>query len=246
MSGKASTSVVDPQVTVKITTGTATATAVGFMSGGAYGLFVRGMNPIVTAASMGLNFGIVSLGFFSVRELLVSPLLVKNLHWEEYVRRRHSQVAGELSSSLPVPSFSQMRTEGLLDTALAGACIGAALNSARRGVRGVIPGAVTVSLASSGVQYVTNSLYIARLQYLAAQTRDAAVAVTSPTDNKHTPSHHPQTSSAPLPTLNLFDTLKSFSPVKRLTPEEFAALKEREKRGEDKDKGGPDRPNPED
>ncbi len=162
--------------------------------------------------------------------------------------RRHSLAAGGLPS-LPAPTLSQMRTEGLLDTAMAGACIGAALNSARRGVRGVVPGAVTVSLAISGVQYVTNSLHIARLQYLAAQKRDAAVAVTPSTDHEHPPSLISETSSPPpriSSSLSLFDTLKSFSPVKRLTSEEFTALKERgRKENEEKKKGSPGRPNPE-
>ncbi len=151
------------------------------------------------------------------------------------MRRRHSLAAGGLPS-LPAPTLSQMRTEGLLDTAMAGACIGAALNSARRGVRGVVPGAVTVSLAISGVQF-------------AAQKRDAAVAVTPSTDHEHPPSLISETSSPPpriSSSLSLFDTLKSFSPVKRLTSEEFTALKERgRKENEEKKKGSPGRPNPE-
>lgn len=246
-----STNAADSKVaTQKIFTGTATATAVGFMSGGAYGFIARGMNPIVTAASMGLNFGIVSLGFFSIRELIVSPLLVKNLDWEEYVRRRHAFATDEpSSSSRPVPTLSKMRTEGLLDTALAGACVGVVLNSARRGARGIIPGAITVSSAFSGLQYVANSLHIARLQYLTAQKREA-VAVMPPSlmDHKQPPSHVPGDSSPPQPptssSSSLFDTLKSFFPVKRLTPEEFAALKERGRKEKEEEKAeSSERPN---
>ena len=143
-----------------------------------------------------------------------------------------------------------MRTEGLLDTALAGACVGVVLNGARRGARGIIPGAITVSSAFSGLQYVANSLHIARLQYLAAQKRETAVTVTpsSPMDHKQPPSHLPGTSPPAQPPTSspssLFDTLKSFFPVKRLTPEEFAALKERgRKEKEDEKAESPERPN---
>ncbi|KAF8334257.1 uncharacterized protein EI90DRAFT_3153571 [Cantharellus anzutake] len=217
------------QSTAKIVTGTGTATAVGFISGGVYGLSVRGINPILTAASMGLNFGIVGLGFFCVREWLVSPILVSTLGWEEYARRGHSTTSGHLSPP-PSPSLRKMRTEGLLDTALAGACTGAALNSMRRGIRGLIPGAVTVSLAFSGVQYVTNSLHIARLQYLAVKKDETANAVaSSPDEIRQSALSTPATPPSPAPTLtqSVLDKLRSFSPVKRLTPEEFDALKER-------------------
>ena len=94
-----------------------------------------------------------------VREYAVSPILVSSLQWAQYKRRKRelgldgSQV-DETSPVVPgaPQSFAELRLHKILDTSLAGAIAGGALNSLKR----------SASCFRTILHALTHSLYMLR------------------------------------------------------------------------------------
>lgn len=69
----------------------------------------------------------------AVREYAISPLLVSNLSWKQYEKRRSTRDAGPKSSPAEVPlSWSELRTYNLLDTGFSGALTAGFINTWKR------------------------------------------------------------------------------------------------------------------
>ncbi|EJD44195.1 hypothetical protein AURDEDRAFT_185209 [Auricularia subglabra TFB-10046 SS5] len=132
------------------------------------------------AWSTGTNATIIGLVFFATREYAISPALVALVPTAQYLRRR--ETLSSLSSASTPLTWRQMRTEKLLDSALAGAGA-AAMASAIRGGRSAAfgPAALVGALFSSFVQYGANEVHIARVKLVSAReqhehdTRDQPV-----------------------------------------------------------------------
>lgn len=108
------------------------------------------------AGSAALNSGFIAFGFFSLREYLVSPTL-----------RGLRTPAEELSDRL---SWSDLRLRHVLDSSIAGAMVGAAINAFKRGAVGIPAGAITASIACSLGQVVVNEANIQRVKYASTLT----------------------------------------------------------------------------
>ncbi|PFH51730.1 hypothetical protein AMATHDRAFT_46899 [Amanita thiersii Skay4041] len=136
---------------------------------GIYGISIRHPNYGTLASAAALNSGITAATFFGLREYAISPLLASTLPWLQYVRRRH-ELAVDPSSLTPAPlSWSEKRTQKLLDSGLSGAATGAILRGWKSGPAAMLPGAITTSTICILLQYAFNEAGIARLKYLAEQ-----------------------------------------------------------------------------
>jgi hypothetical protein len=120
----------------------------GAVSGAAMGV-IRSADPFKPSVSMGINTGIVGVTFFGgsrlpanadpprgLREYLVSPLLLSSLATSSYARRLEElsdKQRGKLPASpLGSHSISEIRTERLVDSAVAGGLTGGILSGGLR------------------------------------------------------------------------------------------------------------------
>ncbi|KAF9447262.1 hypothetical protein P691DRAFT_654045, partial [Macrolepiota fuliginosa MF-IS2] len=161
--------------------------AVSATSTGVLGI-LRGQEHYgVLAGAAALNSGITAAAFFSLREFIVSPILVYTMPTEQYERRRRelgidtsSPEAENKTSTTPNPQLSSMRGRKVLDSAVSGAATGALLRGWKSGPRAVLPGAITVGTVCTLLQLGYNEFGIQRLKYVSRQH-------TSETDPQTTP-----------------------------------------------------------
>ncbi|PSR83092.1 hypothetical protein PHLCEN_2v5896 [Hermanssonia centrifuga] len=132
-----------------------------------YGTF-KGWPIGPLAGSSALNGGIAAATFFSLREYIVSPLLLSTVDAGQFSRRKweleapHEKQPGR-SERL---TWWGMRARKLPDAAVSGAITGGVLYTLKRGRRGIIPGAVTASVACSVLQLAYNELGVMRVKYV--------------------------------------------------------------------------------
>ncbi|KIM79741.1 hypothetical protein PILCRDRAFT_555089 [Piloderma croceum F 1598] len=109
------------------------------------------------------------------------PLLVSNLSWRQYEKRRSTRDAGPKSNPTEAPlSWSELRTYNLLDTGFSGALTAGFLNTWKRGRPGLVPGLCTGAFICTLLQWTYNELGIARVKFV-SRNRHAQVAPASPT-----------------------------------------------------------------
>ncbi|KZT26382.1 hypothetical protein NEOLEDRAFT_1132430, partial [Neolentinus lepideus HHB14362 ss-1] len=175
----------NPDAPVSVVVGTlATSGSVATLTG-LYGAFKGLSQPGLLAGTAAFNSGVAGAVFFSVREYVVSPLLLSSITSEQYERRRREIEARHLeketgksvSPAREHLSWSEMRVHKLLDTTVSGAFTGGLLNAWKRGRGGILPGTVTGSIVCALLQVGYNELSVQRLKYVSRrlkQSQDAS------------------------------------------------------------------------
>jgi len=114
--------------------------------------------------------------FFTLREFVVSPILVHALPWTQYAWRRHnlgiSKTSDPPSKSQTYPDLRKYKT---LDTGLSGAIAGGALRGWKSGPRSILPGALTVGAICTLLQLAYNEAGIVRLHYVSSLNAPASM-----------------------------------------------------------------------
>ncbi|KAL5532688.1 hypothetical protein ACEPAF_4462 [Sanghuangporus sanghuang] len=122
-------------------------------------------NTALLTASAALNSGLVAFAFFSLRELVISPVLAGT--------RSSTSQTGGVDQPL---TWSTMRMHHLEDSALTGVVLGGAFNAWKKGPRGILPGAFTSSLACTALQLLVNELDVQRVRYVSHSGRSSTSA----------------------------------------------------------------------
>jgi len=112
--------------------------------------------------------GIASVVFFSLREYIVSPLLVSGSPSPQFVRRRRELEATQSGRNHEPDTLTwwEMRTHKVPDTTISGAISGGLLNSWIRGRKGLLPGITTGGLVCATLQFAYNELDVTRIKYV--------------------------------------------------------------------------------
>ncbi|KAI0372917.1 hypothetical protein BV20DRAFT_938995, partial [Pilatotrama ljubarskyi] len=161
------------------------------------------------AIAAATNGGITGAIFFGIREVVVSPVLRVTLRSSE-----HAQGASKPESSHAQPTWTQLRTRYLLDSAVSGAFTGAIINKWRKGR--VMAGARTAALICALLQLGYNELGVMRVKYITRkiqETQPRPVAAPVP------PTVPPEAQGAPK--LTAFDRLLSIIGFRKLSDEEY-------------------------
>ncbi|OCF42023.1 hypothetical protein I317_04109 [Kwoniella heveanensis CBS 569] len=208
----------DPESPLFVAKGVLSTGALGALTGASIGV-VRNQNPFALSINMTINLSIAGLTFFSIREYLVSPLLLSIDLTPSHTRRYTNLLnlsekqLGKLpstSAQAQAQSLTEVRLDRVADSALAGALTGGVLSAAFRGRATFGKAALTSSLIASALQLGVNQLRVFRLKALAKHT-DVAVAVdlddqrvhsidvaTAPADSPNTSRISPMSSTHPL------------------------------------------------
>ncbi|KAK8858517.1 hypothetical protein IAR55_002744 [Kwoniella newhampshirensis] len=172
----------DPASPLLVTKGVLTTGTIGAITGASIGV-VQSKNPFALSINMTINLSIASLTFFGLREYVISPILLSIQPTLSHTRRLQnvqqlsSKQLGKLPESnndsvddaLPPASLLEVRTDRLLDSALAGGMTGGVLSAAFRGRATFGKAFITSTLIGSILQLSTNQLRVFRLEYLAKQ-----------------------------------------------------------------------------
>lgn len=154
---------------------------------------------------------------------------------------------GKLPSTTSAASISEMRTERFLDSGISGGLAGGILSGGVRGVRTVIPAAITTGLIALTGQFIVNSVRIGRLRLLARRVGDMDGTAPSPAaiihgdegkegkvstidalDNPTAP-----TTATSLPG-KIMKGLSHALPIRQLSDEEYLSTLEKKRRDLDK------------
>ncbi|WVF69242.1 hypothetical protein IAT40_004018 [Kwoniella sp. CBS 6097] len=179
----------DPESPLFVAKGVISTGALGALTGASIGV-VRNQNPFALSINMTINLSVAGLTFFSIREYLVSPLLLSIDLTPSHTRRYNDLLHlsekqfGKLpSTSIPTTtttttttssqsqsqsrSLTEVRLDRVADSALAGALTGGILSAAFRGRATFGKAALTSSLIASTLQLGVNQLRVFRLKALA-------------------------------------------------------------------------------
>lgn len=129
------------------------------------------------AGAAAINSGVTAVTFFSIREFVISPLLVYTLSWPQYARRK-LELGIEYSSDnalLPAghASWWDLRTHKALDTGVSGVLAGGLLRGWKSGRRVILPGALTAGAVCTVLQLAYNELSVLRLKYVSRHKKDS-------------------------------------------------------------------------
>ncbi|KAG8217562.1 hypothetical protein J3R82DRAFT_5713 [Butyriboletus roseoflavus] len=164
-------------------------TSLGGVAGGFYGGFKHGA-PTKFLLYSAVNSGIVAATFFSIREYVISPVLVSMLPGSQYQLRRQRlslSVGQPMSEEAAFLSWADIRTSRLLDSGVSGGLAGGILNVWKRalghlkhfsnlssytlgGRRGLTPGVATGALMCTLVQWCFNEFNILRIHYVSGNS----------------------------------------------------------------------------
>ncbi|KAF9063814.1 hypothetical protein BDP27DRAFT_1426470 [Rhodocollybia butyracea] len=133
---------------------------------GIHGIITAQPNTGLRTLSAGINGGVSGATFFTIREFVVSPLLVSTAPFAQYERRRKE---GSSGSSLEDLKLSEIRSDRLLDSGVSGLITGGILRGFTGGIRTIAPGAVSGGVLCTLLQYMFNESRILRLEYLVHQ-----------------------------------------------------------------------------
>ncbi|OWZ46740.1 hypothetical protein C356_02930 [Cryptococcus neoformans c45] len=217
--------------------------AFGAITGASIGA-LQSKNPYTLGTNMTINMSIAGLAFFTVREYLVSPLLLIIEATPSHSRRLlELQLSERQRSKLPqVVSIGQMRTDRVLDSALAGALTGGVLSAAFRGRATFGRAAFTSALITSALQASANQLRVMRLSYLAKNQAKMSSLDTAPSEHEPTATFDALKSSTPAPEPTsppslperMMSSFTKILPVRKLSNEEYLATLEKKRADVDK------------
>ncbi|KAI0780678.1 hypothetical protein BD413DRAFT_600231 [Trametes elegans] len=161
-------------------------------------------HPTPLALSAGTNGGIAGAIFFGTREVIVTPLLQATL-------RNGNPSQGTSSSAGPSsqPTWTQLRTYHLLDSATSGALTGAIINKWRNGR--VLAGARTAGLICTFIQLGFNELGVMRIKYVSRELQKA----------RSSPEPVPQPAPSDAEKYSWFDRALSLIGFRKMSDEEY-------------------------
>ncbi|CAL1705174.1 unnamed protein product [Somion occarium] len=181
------------------------------------------------ALGTAVNSGIAGATFFSLREYIVSPILLTTISSGQFLRRKQEVDAireGRAYTAERLDWWS-MRSHKLPDTALSGALTGGLLNAWKGGRSGIAPGVTTGGLLCTLLQLAYNELGVVRLKYLSRtlQTQEVAPSV-SATKVATTSSSSVSVNTEPVPwTERIF----SLFGLQKVSDEEYLARLKRDR-----------------
>ncbi|KAF8163622.1 hypothetical protein B0H34DRAFT_330712 [Crassisporium funariophilum] len=150
--------------------GTLTISASSAFFTGLYGVIRNTQHTGLLVGTAALNSGITAATFFSFREFVTSPVLTRVAPWAQYAYRRRELDIESPSDVLTSPSVNMsiedLRTNKLLDSAIAGAVTGGLLRGLKSGRRAVLSGILTAGAVCTLLQYGCNEISLARLRYI--------------------------------------------------------------------------------
>ncbi|KAF8559632.1 hypothetical protein OG21DRAFT_468915 [Imleria badia] len=204
----------DPSAPQTVLKGVAITSSLCGVAAGLYGGFTHGA-PSKFLLYSAVNSGIVATTFFSIREYVVSPIMVLTLPGRQYQLRRqrlfHS-VGTEEPTSL---SWADIRASRLLDSGISGGLTGGILNTWKRGRRGLAPGLTTGALMCTLLQWGFNEFNIFRIRHVSANSATPSQGTShGSTDSGESSSAELSTSAAMQP--SSVESPISHSPVDRL------------------------------
>ncbi|WVQ96744.1 hypothetical protein IAU59_003851 [Kwoniella sp. CBS 9459] len=172
----------DPESPLFVAKGVLSTGALGALTGASIGV-VRNQNPFALSINMTINLSIAGLTFFSIREYLVSPLLLSIDLTPSHTRRYNDLLSLSEKQLGKLPSHShshsqsltEVRVDRVADSALAGALTGGVLSAAFRGRATFGKAALTSSLIASALQLSVNQLRVFRLKALAKNSEGVDV-----------------------------------------------------------------------
>ncbi|WVQ65863.1 uncharacterized protein L199_004041 [Kwoniella botswanensis] len=171
----------DPNSPLLVAKGVLTTGTVGAITGASIGV-IQSKNPFALSINMTINLSIAGLTFFSIREYLVSPLLLSIELTPSHSRRLSLLQHGEGGLSEvqrgKLPSLSEVRWDRVSDSAIAGGLTGGVLSAAFRGRATFVKAGITSSLIASILQLSINQARVIRLKTLAK--RQSTSTITSP------------------------------------------------------------------
>ncbi|WWC88753.1 uncharacterized protein L201_003666 [Kwoniella dendrophila CBS 6074] len=169
----------DPNSPLLVAKGVLATGTLGAITGASIGV-VQSKNPFALSINMTINLSIAGLTFFSIREYLVSPLLLSIELTPSHTRRlnqlrNQSELSENQKGKLPIsddhtPSLSEVRWDRLSDSAISGGLTGGVLSAAFRGRATFVKAGITSSLIASILQLSVNQARVIRLKTLAKQT----------------------------------------------------------------------------
>nr|XP_019045730.1 hypothetical protein I302_06121 [Kwoniella bestiolae CBS 10118]OCF24660.1 hypothetical protein I302_06121 [Kwoniella bestiolae CBS 10118] len=166
----------DPNSPVLVAKGVLATGTLGAITGASIGV-IQTKNPFALSINMTINLSIAGLTFFSIREYLVSPLLLSLELTPSHSRRLSKLKEQGLSAvqrgklpAAPIPSLSEVRWDRLSDSAIAGGLTGGVLSAAFRGRATFLKAGITSSLIASILQISINQARVIRLKTLAKQS----------------------------------------------------------------------------
>ncbi|WWC70683.1 uncharacterized protein I206_104634 [Kwoniella pini CBS 10737] len=166
----------DPNSPLLVAKGVLTTGTLGAITGASIGVF-QSKNPFALSINMTINLSIAGLTFFSIREYIVSPLLLSIEITPSHTKRLKALKLENLSDvqigKLPesdLENLSEVRWNRLLDSSIAGGLTGGILSAAFRGKATFLKAGITSSLITSIIQLSINQIRIIRLKTLAKQS----------------------------------------------------------------------------
>ncbi|KAJ7444933.1 hypothetical protein FB451DRAFT_1056111 [Mycena latifolia] len=138
---------------------------------GLYAAFTGRRHKHLAFASA-FNSGITAATFFTIREYFVSPALAVAVNYS----RERSGTEGD-KPAVDHLSWSSLRRNNLLDSAISGAATGGILRGLTSGRRTIAPGAFTAGLACVLLQAAYNELDIQRIKYVGKISRPPEISV---------------------------------------------------------------------
>ncbi|KAI0647317.1 hypothetical protein C8Q79DRAFT_1000261 [Trametes meyenii] len=168
-----------------------------------HSLYRGSRHPVPLALSAASNGGIAGAIFFGIREVVVSPLLRAAL-----VPAEPDLPSSSSSTNFP-PSWSQLRTHHLLDSAASGALTGAIINKWRNGR--VLAGASTAAFICTLLQLGFNELGVARIKYISRKIHETQDA----------PAPLPAPEVAATPKVSIFDRFLGIIGFRKLSDDEY-------------------------
>ncbi|WVR06280.1 hypothetical protein IAU60_003310 [Kwoniella sp. DSM 27419] len=222
----------DPASPLLVAKGVLVSGTLGAITGASIGV-VQTKNPFALSINMTINLSIASLTFFSIREYLVSPLLL-SIDLTPSHKRRYNQLAeasglslkqlGKLPAVDSAQSLTEVRLDRLVDSALAGGLTGGALSAGFRGRATFGRAAFTSALIASVLQLSANQLRVFRLKALAKRAPDDPPSTSTLSGGIPTPDDLQYAQITPTPStdssiLQSFeDPLKTSNPLTNASP----------------------------
>jgi len=163
--------------------GTITISTTSAFVTGLYGIVRNTPRLGILVGTAAINSGITAGTFFSIREFGISPVLIHVAPWKQYEHRRRELGIGNDAPTSEKISWSDLRTDKLFDSGVAGSITGGLLRGLKTGRHAIVSGAVTASAACIVLQYACNELGIARLRYISKLQEENKSLTTQPSFN---------------------------------------------------------------
>ncbi|KAN0065721.1 hypothetical protein ACQY0O_000851 [Thecaphora frezii] len=238
---------VDSNAPFKVAKGSLLAALAGAVSGSVYGI-IKGQTGAgtIVASRMGFNMFAFGFPFFAIREYAVNPGLA--------LIARENRFEHPTSHNVYIHPRPNPHTCDLASSGISGAIVGGGLAGFARGRQLIPSGIIMFGLACTGLQFAGNELRFARQKLLTREAAPAPAVVATPstasspspverTDVRTEAEAIGKAASGPMRAASAstsgstgkgwLSTLKSLSPVRSVSDEEYEAKLQERLRGVD-------------